>query len=63
MGAETSGSFDKGAIQQNSSRGIPTPTKNLILCGIMGRTMYAESGAGMHIGFNLVLVTRLFTPF
>jgi len=29
----------------------------------MGRPMYAESGAEIHIGFDLVLVTRVFTRF
>lgn len=29
----------------------------------MGRPMYAESGAEIHIGFNVVLVTRVFTQF
>jgi hypothetical protein len=50
-------------IKQSSSQCIQSPNNILFLCGIMSRLIYAESGAEIHIGFNLMLVTQVFNRF
>jgi hypothetical protein len=67
MKAEASGSFLKRAMYYRNTTKLfivhSRPSQEFILCGIMGRPMYAESGAEIHIGFNLLLVTRVITRF
>jgi len=67
MKAEASESFlNREIYYRNTTKlftAIPNTAKILFLCGKMDRSMYAESGAEIHIGFNLILVRRLFTGF